>query len=115
MSEKSLSVVSRKERALRFARITRISPQLALTACLALIPPVKAEGLTEAQLETEIQRAYREANLMPNAQVSVTVQQGLARTFSILGSVQRPSLYAITQSDFRILDALVTAGDINSQ
>jgi polysaccharide export outer membrane protein len=82
---------------------------------LPLIPPVKAEGLTEAQLETEIQRAYREANLMPNAQVSVTVQQGLARTFSILGSVQRPSLYAITQSDFRILDALVTAGDINSQ
>jgi polysaccharide export outer membrane protein len=29
--------------------------------------------------------------------------------------VNRPSLYAITQSDFRILDALVTAGDINSQ
>jgi protein involved in polysaccharide export with SLBB domain len=82
---------------------------------LPLIPPVKAEGLTEAQLEIEIARAYREANLMPNAQVSVTVAQGLARTFSILGSVQRPSLYAITQSDFRILDALVTAGDINSQ
>src|SRR5207248_6098241 len=75
----------------------------------------KAEGLTEAQLEVEIQRAYREANLMPNAQVSVTVQQGLARTFSILGAVQRPSLYAITQSDFRMLDALVTAGDITSQ
>jgi polysaccharide export outer membrane protein len=82
---------------------------------LPLIQPVKAEGLTEAQLEVAIGRAYRDAALMPNAQVSVTVQQGLARTFSILGSVNRPSLYAITQSDFRILDALVTAGDINSQ
>jgi polysaccharide export outer membrane protein len=82
---------------------------------LPLVGQVRAEGLTEAQLETEIQRAYREANLMPNAQVSVTVQQALARIFSILGSVARPGVYQITQSDFRVLDALVTAGDVNSQ
>ncbi|HYO10094.1 MAG TPA: polysaccharide biosynthesis/export family protein [Tepidisphaeraceae bacterium] len=82
---------------------------------LPLIGQVRAEGLTEAQLETEIQRAYREANLMPNAQVSVTVAQALARTFSIIGSVNRPGQYGINQADFRVLDALVTAGDINSQ
>ena len=82
---------------------------------LPLVGQVRAEGLTEAQLETEIQRAYREQNLMPNAQVSVTVQQALARIFSVLGSVSRPGVYQITQSDFRILDALVTAGDVSSQ
>ncbi len=82
---------------------------------LPLIGQIRAEGLTEAQLETEIVRAYRENNLMPNAQVSVTVQQALARIFSILGSVARPGVYQITQSDFRILDALVTAGDVSSQ
>ena len=82
---------------------------------LPLVGQIRAEGLTEAQLEAEIQRAYRDANLMPNAQVSVTVQQALARIFSILGSVQRPGVYQITQSDFRLLDALVTAGDISSQ
>jgi polysaccharide export outer membrane protein len=82
---------------------------------LPLVPPLKVEGLTEAQVETEIQRVYREANLMPNAQVTVTVQIALARTFSVLGSVLRPGQYQITQSDFRILDALVTAGDISSQ
>ncbi|MEA2707714.1 MAG: hypothetical protein QOF78_315 [Phycisphaerales bacterium] len=82
---------------------------------LPLIGQVKAEGLTEAQLEQEIIRSYKEQNLMPNAQVSVTVQQALARIFSILGSVQRPGVYQITQSDFRILDALVTAGDVNTQ
>lgn len=82
---------------------------------LPLVGQVRAEGLTEPQLETEIQRVYREANLMPNAQVTVTVQQALARTFSILGSVMRPGQYQITQGDFRILDALVTAGDISSQ
>ena len=82
---------------------------------LPLVGQIRAEGLTEAQLEAEIQRAYREANLMPNAQVSVTVQQALARIFSVLGSVQRPGVYQITQSDFRLLDALVTAGDISTQ
>src|SRR5439155_10354910 len=45
---------------------------------LPLIQQVRAEGLTEAQLEAAIQRAYRDANLMPNAQVSVTVTQALA-------------------------------------
>ncbi len=82
---------------------------------LPLVGPVHAEGLTEAQLETEIQRVYREANLIPNAQVSVQVAQALARVFSILGQVQRPGQYQITQVDFRILDALVSSGDITSQ
>ena len=82
---------------------------------LPLVGQVHAEGLTEAQMETEIQRVYREANLIPNATVSVQVSQALARIFSILGTVQRPGQYQITQVDFRILDALVSAGDITSQ
>ena len=82
---------------------------------LPLIGQIRAEGLTEAQLETEIQRAYRDANLMPNTQVSVIVSQAMARVFSILGSIARPGPYNITQADFRILDALVAAGDISSQ
>ncbi|MEO6434401.1 MAG: polysaccharide biosynthesis/export family protein [Tepidisphaeraceae bacterium] len=82
---------------------------------MPLVGPIRAEGLTEAQLEAEIQRVYREQNLMPQAQVTVSVQKALARTFSILGSVARPGQYQITQGDFRILDALVTAGDVNSQ
>ena len=82
---------------------------------LPLIGQLRAEGLTEAQLETTIRDAYRDAGLMPNTQVSVIVAQALARTFSILGSVARPGPYAITQADFRVLDALVSAGDITSQ
>jgi polysaccharide export outer membrane protein len=82
---------------------------------LPLVGQVRAEGLTEAQLETEIQRAYREANLMPQAQVSVSVIVAMARTFSIIGSVQKPGQYQITQADFRMLDALVAAGDISAQ
>jgi polysaccharide export outer membrane protein len=82
---------------------------------LPLVGQVRAQGLTEQQLEVEIQRAYREANLIPNAQVSVTVAQALARTFSVIGPVGRPGQYQITQADFRILDALVACGDVGSQ
>src|SRR4051812_33463501 len=82
---------------------------------LPLIGQVKSEGVTEAQLETEIARAYKEQGLMQNAQVSVTVAEARARTFSIIGSVSRAGQYQIVQADFRVLDALVIAGDINSQ
>jgi polysaccharide export outer membrane protein len=82
---------------------------------LPLLGQVKAEGLTESQLEQEIVDAYRRNNIIQNAQVAVTVQEARARTFSILGQVQRPGQYQILQSDFRILDALVLAGDIPFQ
>ena len=38
-----------------------------------------------------------------------------ARTFSILGAVAAPGQYAILNSDFRVLDALVLARDVNAQ
>jgi polysaccharide export outer membrane protein len=82
---------------------------------LPLLGQVKAEGLTESQLEQEIVDAYRRSNIIQNAQVAVTVSEARARTFSILGQVQRPGQYQILQSDFRVLDALVLAGDVPYQ
>jgi polysaccharide export outer membrane protein len=79
---------------------------------LPLIGQVHAEGLTEAQLEQAIIDAYRNANLIQSAQVSVTVAEARARTFSALGAVGAPGQYAILQSDFRMLDALVLTRDV---
>jgi polysaccharide export outer membrane protein len=81
---------------------------------LPLIPAVKATGLTEAQLQQAVTDAYRQAGLVQDAQVSVTVQEARGKTFSILGSVGSPGQYAILQSDFRLLDALVLARDVTS-
>ncbi len=78
---------------------------------LPLIGPIKAEGLTEAQLERAISKAYRDANVIQNAQVSATIAEARGRTFSILGAVVAPGQYVILNSDFRILDALVLARD----
>jgi len=83
---------------------------------LPYIGPVQALGRTEAELEQDVVRAYgpEGANLIQRAQVSVTVAEARGRTFSILGSVAAPGQYAIVQSDFRILDALVVARDTST-
>jgi polysaccharide export outer membrane protein len=93
-------------------KVTRVSESGKIS--LPLIGQVQAEGYTEAQLEQAIIDAYRNANLIQNAQVSVTVAEARARTFSILGAVQAPGQYAILQSDFRILDALVLSRDVSA-
>lgn len=76
---------------------------------LPFIPPVKAQGLTERELEQAVQKAYEDARLIRAARVSVSVVEARARTFSIQGNVGSPAEYQITRPDFRMLDALVTS------
>jgi protein involved in polysaccharide export with SLBB domain len=82
---------------------------------LPLVGSVQSSGMTEAELEKAIAQKYRDANIIQNAQVSVTVIEARQRTFSILGAVGRPGQYQIVQSDFRLLDAITLAGDIPIQ
>jgi protein involved in polysaccharide export with SLBB domain len=76
-----------------------------------LSSPIHAEGLTETQLEQTIIDRYRTENIIQKAQVSVIVTEARGRAFSILGQVSRPGQYAIVDPEFRVLDALVLAGD----
>ena len=81
---------------------------------LPLIGQLQAEGMTEAQLEQAIVQAYRDADIIRDAQVSVQVQVPRGKTFSIFGAVQQPGEYAIVKQDFRLLDALLQARGANS-
>ncbi|HWE97098.1 MAG TPA: polysaccharide biosynthesis/export family protein [Tepidisphaeraceae bacterium] len=81
---------------------------------LPYLGPVRAEGLTEIELEQAIVQAYRDANLIQNATVTVTVVEARGRTVEILGAVNQPGQYAILDPDFRLLDALVLARDTTS-
>ncbi len=81
---------------------------------LPYIGQVKALGLTEAELEADVIRAYSDAALIRDAQVSITVAEARGRAFSVLGAVTRPDQYVIVRSDFRVLDALVLAQDITA-
>lgn len=77
---------------------------------LPLLDPIKAAGLTEAQLEKAIHDKYADQGLIKNANVSVTVVEARQRTFQIMGAQARTGQYAIVQTNFRITDALILAG-----
>lgn len=76
--------------------------------------PIAARGMTEIDLERAIVAAYKNAQLIENANVSVTVVEARGRAFDIGGAVQAPQVYPILQSDFRLMNALVMAHDVTS-
>jgi polysaccharide export outer membrane protein len=81
---------------------------------LPLVGQVPAAGFTESQLNVAIAQKYRDGGFAKAAEVSVTVIEARQRTFQVRGAVNRPGQYAIIQSDFRVLDALVLAGDTSA-
>jgi len=71
---------------------------------------VEAAGLTESQLEEEI-RQILSPGILKEPSVVVTLLTSEKRTFSIWGDgVARPSRYRIPRYDFRLTDAIATAG-----
>ena len=81
---------------------------------LPYIGQLRAEGLTEIELEQSIVAAYRAANLIEQATVSVVVYEARGRAYSITGAVTRQNVYAIVEADYRVLDALTAAGETTS-
>ena len=75
---------------------------------------MQAAGLTEAQLESSINQAYKDAGLIQNATVSVSVLEARNRTYTISGAVGNPGEYQILSSDFRLLNALNYARNVTS-
>jgi hypothetical protein len=80
----------------------------------AYIGQIRAEGLTEIDLEQQIVEAYRRARLVDNANDSVQVFEARGRSYSITGAVKTPNLYAIPEADYRVLNALTAAGGTDS-
>ncbi len=74
--------------------------------------PVRAEGLTEPELAQAVTQAYRDENIIQDAQVSATLRVKRARTYFIRGAISQPGEYEIATNDFRLLNALVQARDI---
>jgi polysaccharide export outer membrane protein len=74
---------------------------------------VEAAGLTESQLEEEIKQILS-PTILKEPSVSVTLMQSQSRLFAILGNgVPNPGRYAIPRYDYRLADALATAGGIS--
>jgi len=74
---------------------------------------VEAAGLTESQLEEQIKQILS-PNMLKEPSVFVTMLRSESRVFSILGNgVPRPGRYSIPRYDYRLTDALATAGGIS--
>ncbi|MHC4293327.1 MAG: polysaccharide biosynthesis/export family protein [Planctomycetota bacterium] len=74
---------------------------------------IHASGLTESQLEEDVRRILM-PTILKEPSVTVTLINSQRRTFSILGDgVPFPSRYVIPRYDFRLADALSTAGGIS--
>jgi polysaccharide export outer membrane protein len=89
-------------------RTSRVS-ETGMLSLPGMPDPIKAMGLTEADLQKSIVTAYREAGILTKAQVSVTIVEQRNRTFNITGAVQRPGQYVILESDFRLINAIIQA------
>ena len=71
---------------------------------------VQAGGLTETQLEEEIKKVLY-PSILKQPSVTATLINSQQRAFSILGDgVRFPSRYPIPRYDFKLADALATAG-----
>jgi protein involved in polysaccharide export with SLBB domain len=71
---------------------------------------VQAAGLTETQLEERIRKILT-PNILKEPSVSVTLVRSQQRAFSVIGDgVPLPGRYVIPRYDFRLTDALATAG-----
>jgi protein involved in polysaccharide export with SLBB domain len=71
---------------------------------------IQAAGLTETQLEQEIKHSLS-PSILREPSVTVMLLDSQQRTYAILGNgVARPNRYLIPRYDFRLMDALSTAG-----
>ena len=71
---------------------------------------VQAAGLTETQLEDQI-RKILSPNILKEPSVTVALVRSQQRAFSVIGDgVPLPGRYFIPRYDFRLTDALATAG-----
>ena len=74
---------------------------------LPVINKVQAAGLTTEDLQASIEKKLE--GIIKNPKAFVSLQEGRAFQFRILGSVDQPGLYALNKPDLRLLDALATA------
>ncbi|MBI1816472.1 MAG: polysaccharide biosynthesis/export family protein [Deltaproteobacteria bacterium] len=78
---------------------------------LPLIGAIKADGLTERELEADITQ-HLEAKFIRNPQVNVFVQDYGSQKVSVMGAVLRPGQYSLTKDKNTILDMLSEAGGL---
>ncbi|MBN2559657.1 MAG: polysaccharide biosynthesis/export family protein [Phycisphaerae bacterium] len=82
---------------------------------IPMLGPVRVVGFTPRELELELVARLREADILPEADVQVTLVVSQAAQFSMVGTLVRPGTYPLPRPDFRLLDAIAAGGGIPPQ
>ena len=77
--------------------------------------PVKVAGFTPRNLELELKELLREADILNNAEVKVSVLRSEAMQYTVFGQIPSPGNYPLSRPDFRLLSALAAAGGLQPQ
>ncbi len=91
-------------------RKVRVTPQGTIE--LPLVGMVQAGGLTEEQLEAELDNKLN--NFMYNPQASVYVDEYHNRDVAVIGAVNHPGLVLLDSPSETILDVITQAGGLSS-
>jgi polysaccharide export outer membrane protein len=83
------------------------------TIALPLLRSVKAEGLTQKELEEKIATLLAEKYIQ-NPQVSIFIREHKSRKVAVLGAVEKPGFYELIGKR-TILDIIALAGGINEK
>jgi len=87
----------------------RVSSQGKIT--MPLIGQVKVNGLSTRQVETLLQRRYKQEGILKHPQVSVHIKEFRGRWVLILGAVNSPGRHPM-ESNERLMEMLAKAGGI---
>ncbi|MBL0928439.1 MAG: polysaccharide biosynthesis/export family protein [Phycisphaerales bacterium] len=74
---------------------------------------LKVSGLTQPQMQAEIERVLKDRSLIERPIVSVEVPGKQQATFSIFGAVTNGGRYRVPRGDYRLLDAITDSGGIS--
>jgi len=79
---------------------------------LPLLPePIEAAGLTLDQLSRLIAKKFRDAGMLNNAQVTVSIKETRLHAVIVSGAVKHPQVYPV-YGPTRLLDVLIQAGGL---
>ena len=74
------------------------------------LPPIRASGRTLSELRTAIEDTIRAERINDRPVVGIQIESQRKQTYSVLGAVKSPSTYYLPSPDYRLLEALTTAG-----
>lgn len=77
------------------------------------LPPIMVVGLTANQVRDRVVQSIAQAGLFRDALVDVRVAEQRQQSYTVFGSVVNAGPYFIPKPDFRLLEALTTAGGFN--